>query len=184
MLNAVGEPVFEFGVNHRNSVFWAPHGRFLCLAVRVGLVSVGVFVSFPLVLSPGLRQHEWWYGFLGSKQAENHRVYKGVRVPFSLVVCICGVMRLRVVQSDYAITSGWSPDSRWFITACVHPRMRVSNGYRIFKYNGTGPVIDTSKDVLLEATFRPSMPEMYPDRPASPGAVGPGLDAAAVVWLP
>ena len=31
MLNAVGEPVFEFGVAHRNSVFWSPHGRFLCL---------------------------------------------------------------------------------------------------------------------------------------------------------
>ena len=53
-------------------------------------------------------------------------------------------------QTDYAISAGWSPDSRWFITACIHPRMRVSNGYKVFKYNGTGPVIEHTDDVLYE----------------------------------
>ncbi len=27
-----GEPVYEFGAAHRNTIAWAPHGRFLCLA--------------------------------------------------------------------------------------------------------------------------------------------------------
>jgi hypothetical protein len=34
MFNAVGDAVFEFGVAHRNTVLWSPHGRFLCLGVR------------------------------------------------------------------------------------------------------------------------------------------------------
>lgn len=33
MYNARGEPVFDFGVAFRSRVFWAPHGRFLLLAV-------------------------------------------------------------------------------------------------------------------------------------------------------
>lgn len=35
MLNATGDAVFEFGVSHRNSAFWSPQGRFLCLAVSI-----------------------------------------------------------------------------------------------------------------------------------------------------
>lgn len=31
----------------------------------------------------------------------------------------------------------WAPDSRHFIAAVVSPRIRVDNGYKIFKYDGT-----------------------------------------------
>ena len=76
-------------------------------------------------------------------------------------VCVCSCVHVYCTvtppsarpvwtQTDYAISAGWSPDSRWFITACIHPRMRVSNGYKVFKYNGTGPVIEHTDDVLYE----------------------------------
>jgi len=29
---STGQPIFQFGQGHRNSVSWSPHGRFLCLA--------------------------------------------------------------------------------------------------------------------------------------------------------
>ena len=35
----------------------------------------------------------------------------------------------------------WSPDSRYFMTATLAPRMNVDNGFKIFKYNGVGPVL-------------------------------------------
>jgi translation initiation factor 2A len=32
LYNATGEPVYQFGAAHRNTISWSPHGRFLCLA--------------------------------------------------------------------------------------------------------------------------------------------------------
>ena len=32
----------------------------------------------------------------------------------------------------------------------MHPRIRVSNHYRVFKYDGTEPVLETPVDVLYE----------------------------------
>ncbi len=34
LFNSAGDAAFEFGVAHRNTVLWSPHGRFLCLGVR------------------------------------------------------------------------------------------------------------------------------------------------------
>merc|ERR1712232_1126701 len=31
LFNLKGDPVFEFGAAHRNTIRWSPHGRFLCL---------------------------------------------------------------------------------------------------------------------------------------------------------
>lgn len=43
--------------------------------------------------------------------------------------------------SHCSITHSWSPDSRFFLTASLAPRMNVDNGFNIFKYNGIGPVV-------------------------------------------
>ncbi len=32
LFNDKGEALFHFGAAHRNTICWAPHGRFLCLA--------------------------------------------------------------------------------------------------------------------------------------------------------
>ena len=39
---------------------------------------------------------------------------------------------------DVAVSWGWSPDSRYFLTATTAPRMNVDNGFKVFKYNGMG----------------------------------------------
>jgi len=30
--DAQGEPVYQYGAAHRNTISWSPHGRFLCVA--------------------------------------------------------------------------------------------------------------------------------------------------------
>ena len=69
------------------------------------------------------------------------------------------------------IKFGWSPDSRYFITSTVAPRMNVDNGFKIFKYNGVGPVAHFSPGegpLLFDAAFRPASKGIFPDRPRSP----------------
>mmetsp|Transcript_7822 Transcript_7822/g.22979 ORF Transcript_7822/g.22979 Transcript_7822/m.22979 type:complete len:654 (+) Transcript_7822:126-2087(+) len=85
---------------------------------------------------------------------------------------------------------GWSPDSRLFVVATTSPRMNVSNGVNLYRYNGDK--INNQNlpwnnenylpDRLLQATFVPAAPEVvYPDRPQSPSLkdLGTGPDAAA-----
>ena len=43
--------------------------------------------------------------------------------------------------SHCATVYEWSPDSRYFMTATLAPRMNVDNGFKIFKYSGTGPIL-------------------------------------------
>jgi translation initiation factor 2A len=68
------------------------------------------------------------------------------------------------------IKYGWSPDSRYFMTATVAPRMNVDNGVKIFKYNGIGPVVDHRVEGpnLFDASWRPAPAGLYPDRPRTP----------------
>jgi len=83
---------------------------------------------------------------------------------------------------------GWSPDSRLFCVSTTSPRMNVSNGVHIYRYNGDKVSNvpwnndDYLPDRLLEATFIPATPDIeYPDRPQSPSLkdLGTGPDAAA-----
>ncbi|RHY32524.1 hypothetical protein DYB32_002489, partial [Aphanomyces invadans] len=74
-----------------------------------------------------------------------------------------GETNLFFVQSH-----GWSPDSRYFYTATTFPRVRVDNGFKLFKYDGTGPVVSESRTEVYDLQFRPAAAGVYPNRPASP----------------
>lgn len=79
------------------------------------------------------------------------------------------------------VSHSWSPDSRYFLTAVLAPRMNVDNGFRVFKYNGTGPVVhhQQGEDPLYYAAWHPRDPQLYPNRGQSPKRTD-GADAAAV----
>ena len=65
----------------------------------------------------------------------------------------------------------WSPDSRLFLTSTLAPRMNVDNGFKIFKYNGIGPVIHhtwDSTDPLYYAQWHPQSIDLFPNRGQSP----------------
>ena len=72
------------------------------------------------------------------------------------------------------VTLEWSPDSRHLLVSTTAPRLRVDNGIRLFKYDGT-LVASKPWEVLLEASWRPAAKGVYPDRPPSPRAAGAGV---------
>jgi translation initiation factor 2A len=120
--------VFDYGTGSRNTVSWAPHGRFLML---------GGFGNISGHL-------ELW---------DNNKK-----------------KQLCTTRVSDATSWSWSPCSRFLLFCTLFPRLRVDNGFRIFKYDGT--LIHTEKvpGELYQVTWRPAKPGSYADRPASPGA--------------
>mmetsp|Transcript_70221 Transcript_70221/g.146343 ORF Transcript_70221/g.146343 Transcript_70221/m.146343 type:complete len:631 (+) Transcript_70221:36-1928(+) len=122
--------VFDFGTGSRNTVAWAPHGRFVMLG-GFGNISGNL---------------EFW---------DNNR--KKV---------------IAAVKAPGTTSWAWSPCSRFFLTATLFPRLRVDNGFKIFKYDGSLVTEQTVPHELYQVSFRPAKPSVHPDRPASPGAGG------------
>jgi len=76
----------------------------------------------------------------------------------------------------------WAPDSRQFIAATVSPRIRVDNGYKIFKYDGTLLHEVKIQDELYQVFWRPRPANFYPDRPLTPppkGGAGPSVASSS-----
>ena len=73
----------------------------------------------------------------------------------------------------------WSPDSRWFLISTTRPRLVVDNGIKLFKYNGTGPVLSLERSELYTALWKPVPPKTYPTRSLTPGAKGPTRSAVS-----
>ncbi|CAK4712508.1 hypothetical protein LEN26_003295 [Aphanomyces euteiches] len=92
--------------------------------------------------------------------------------------------KLGSTKSECATCNGWSPDSRYFATATTHPRVRVDNGFKIFKYDGTGPVVSEARPELYDLQFRPAATGVYPNRPASPRSKDAEAVAAAAPPAP
>ena len=72
----------------------------------------------------------------------------------------------------------WSPCSRFLLFSTLFPRLRVDNGFRVLKYDGTVVAHEKVEGELYQVTWRPAKPGAYADRPASPGA-GAGNKAGA-----
>ena len=145
-----GKATFLFGNAHRNTIAWAPHGRFVCLA---GFGNLAGGMTF-------------W-----------------------------DKNKLKMIPPSQGVTAsctvgyGWSPDSRLLVVSTTSPRMNVDNGIRVYRYNGeqvqTLPWDNKNylPDRLLQASFLPALPSVFPDRPQSPtlkeGATPSGPDAPA-----
>lgn len=71
------------------------------------------------------------------------------------------------------------------MTAVLAPRMNVDNGFKIFKYNGIGPVHVEPIERAYDALWRPAPAGTYPDRGPSPKrAVAVDGAAAALAAKP
>ncbi|KAF0700205.1 Aste57867_9259 [Aphanomyces stellatus] len=92
--------------------------------------------------------------------------------------------KLGSTKAECATVHGWSPDSRYFATATTFPRVRVDNGFKIFKYDGTGPVVSESRAEMYDLQFRPAAAGVYPNRPASPRSKEADAETAAAPPAP
>ena len=139
LYNYKAQPLYEFGEAHRNSIIWAPHGRFVCIAGFGNLAGEMDFYDTAKLKKMGAN------------------------------------------ISHCAVQYGWSPDSRYFMTATLAPRMNVDNCYKIFKYNGVGPISRQDYTQAFDAMWQPQPALRYPDRGQSPrreGDVKPIKDLA------
>ncbi|KAG6556078.1 hypothetical protein Mapa_002019 [Marchantia paleacea] len=66
-----------------------------------------------------------------------------------------------------SVTSEWSADGRYFMTATTAPRLQVDNGIKFFKYDGK-LYHEKKYDKLYQAEWQPAAVELYPERPPSP----------------
>ncbi|TYZ63585.1 hypothetical protein PybrP1_010879 [[Pythium] brassicae (nom. inval.)] len=82
-------------------------------------------------------------------------------------------------NSNSATCFAWSPDSRFFFTATTFPRLRVDNGFKAFRYDGTGPIYHEDRAELYDMKFRPAPAGYYPNRPQSPRRKGAETEAQA-----
>eukprot|EP00232_Nephroselmis_pyriformis_P008430 CAMPEP_0182877042 /NCGR_PEP_ID=MMETSP0034_2-20130328/14512_1 /TAXON_ID=156128 /ORGANISM="Nephroselmis pyriformis, Strain CCMP717" /LENGTH=518 /DNA_ID=CAMNT_0025009863 /DNA_START=3 /DNA_END=1555 /DNA_ORIENTATION=+ len=80
------------------------------------------------------------------------------------------------IKAPCTVSCEWGPDGRHLLTATTAPRLRVDNGYKIYKYNGE-LVHKQDMECLYQAAWRPAPVEVYPNRPMSPGAKG-AVDSA------
>eukprot|EP00357_Protocruzia_adherens_P002059 CAMPEP_0114983064 /NCGR_PEP_ID=MMETSP0216-20121206/6482_1 /TAXON_ID=223996 /ORGANISM="Protocruzia adherens, Strain Boccale" /LENGTH=529 /DNA_ID=CAMNT_0002344985 /DNA_START=161 /DNA_END=1750 /DNA_ORIENTATION=- len=78
--------------------------------------------------------------------------------------------KIGVGKASTAVSIEWGPDGRHLLTATLNPRMRVNNGYKIFKY--TGELLRETKvpdtEELYEVKWRPAAVDIYKDQPQSP----------------
>lgn len=75
------------------------------------------------------------------------------------------------VRCDNGGQAAWAPDGRHLVVATLAPRLRVDNGLRLVKYDGS-LLASRPYPVLLEAAVRPAPTGAWPDRPPSPRAAG------------
>jgi translation initiation factor 2A len=152
---STGEAIFLFGNAHRNTICWADHGRFVCLA---GFGNLAGGMTF------------WDHNKLKAMPQYDEAT---------------GSPIFPELKASCTVGYGWSPDSRLFGSSTTSPRMNVDNGARVYRYNGEEMTnvpwnnANYKPDRLLQASFVPALPNVYPDRGQSPAPKIIG-DATAV----
>ncbi|KAM2646435.1 hypothetical protein EV1_019847 [Malus domestica] len=70
--------------------------------------------------------------------------------------------QLGTTRAELSVTSEWSPDGRYFMTATTAPRLQVDNGIKIFHYNGS-LFFKKMFDKLYQVDWKPESPDRFGD---------------------
>jgi len=107
-------------------------------------------------------------------------------------VDIWDVKRVRKVGS-YVVDCGcsieWSPDSQLLLTAALSPKIRVDNGFTLWKYDGTR-CHHSAYPILYEAKWQPAAASLFPLRriksmpPGKLAAQSPTTPAKPAIYQP
>lgn len=95
--------------------------------------------------------------------------------------CRCKVMGS--TRASNGVSLEWSPCGRYVLTATTAPRLRVDNGFQIFKYNGN---LLNKKEypILYEARWKPAQDGVFEDRPQTPKAQGAQVETLPSIPQP
>lgn len=69
---------------------------------------------------------------------------------------------LGTTKAECSVTSEWSPDGCYFMTATTAPRLQIDNGIKVFIYNGS-LYFKRMFDRLYQADWKPDSPERFGD---------------------
>ncbi|XP_008791787.2 eukaryotic translation initiation factor 2A [Phoenix dactylifera] len=69
---------------------------------------------------------------------------------------------LGTTKAECSVTSEWSPDGHYFMTATTAPRLQIDNGIKIFHHNGT-LYFKKMFNKLYQAAWKPEAPEKFGD---------------------
>ncbi|KAI3470228.1 hypothetical protein Pfo_026891 [Paulownia fortunei] len=70
--------------------------------------------------------------------------------------------KLGATKAELSVTSEWSPDGRYFMTATTAPRLQVDNGIKIFHHNGS-LYFKRMFDKLFQVDWKPESPDKFGD---------------------
>ncbi|KAK4394047.1 Eukaryotic translation initiation factor 2A [Sesamum angolense] len=70
--------------------------------------------------------------------------------------------KLGSTKAELSVTSEWSPDGRYFMTATTAPRLQVDNGIKIFNHNGS-LYFKRMFDKLFQVDWKPESPDKFGD---------------------
>ncbi|KAA8527250.1 hypothetical protein F0562_034653 [Nyssa sinensis] len=72
--------------------------------------------------------------------------------------------QLGTTKAEWSVTSEWSPDGRYFMTATTAPRLQVDNGIKIFHPNGL-LYFKKMFDKLYQVEWKPESPDNFGEIP-------------------
>ncbi|TNN28604.1 Eukaryotic translation initiation factor 2A [Liparis tanakae] len=155
------EPLFDFGTGPRNAAYYSPQGHILVLAGfgnLQGHMEVWDAVKFKQVTSCGER-----------------RAGSGGPVPPAPLTRLSP--QVSKPQAPDATHFSWCPDGEHVVTATCSPRLRVSNGFKVWHYSGAVLLQQAAPagGELWEVRWQPRPPGSFPQRPVSYQAAPSGL---------
>ncbi|KAL9379935.1 hypothetical protein Peur_028417 [Populus x canadensis] len=68
--------------------------------------------------------------------------------------------KIGTTKAEWSVTSEWSPDGCYFMTATTAPRLQVDNGIKIFHHNGS-LYFKKMFDKLYEVEWKPESPDRF-----------------------
>lgn len=70
--------------------------------------------------------------------------------------------QLGTTKAEWSVTSEWSPDGKYFMTATTAPRLQVDNGIKIFHHNGS-LCFKKAFDKLYQVDWKPESEDKFGD---------------------
>ncbi|GER27893.1 eukaryotic translation initiation factor eIF2Afamily protein [Striga asiatica] len=70
--------------------------------------------------------------------------------------------KLGETKAELSVSSEWSPDGQYFMTATTAPRLQVDNGIKIFRHNGS-LYFKRMFDKLFQVDWKPESPDKFGD---------------------
>ncbi|KAJ0035843.1 hypothetical protein Pint_26123 [Pistacia integerrima] len=162
-------PVHDVQWSHSGSEFAVVYGCILLLLQKLNLIMPASATVFDKRCRPLLE--------LGSGP------YNTIRLnPKGKFLCLAGFgnlpgdmafwdyedkKQLRTTRAELSVTSEWSPDGCYFMTATTAPRLQVDNGYvdlriKIFHYDGS-LYFKKKFEKLFQAEWKPESPDRFGD---------------------